>query len=137
MRNIRCLQRINQTPHFWLIVAKHNIDPTGRTCDKMGVGYEAFKHQIAECEKVRGSCLYNQPQYIYAQDAIRVTQGKLGLHFAAHVGKANSLIDFFTLGSSTEEMHDFTDIAFVASWTHQSLVGLILNADAIRWIRTA
>jgi hypothetical protein len=41
----------------WLIVDKTAVDLTGRTCDKVGVSYSAFRLQNRACSQPMGRCV--------------------------------------------------------------------------------
>ena len=44
----------------WLFLDKNLFDPTGKTCDKIGISYEAFYLQQDKCFVYDGTCLGNQ-----------------------------------------------------------------------------
>jgi hypothetical protein len=51
------------------------VDLTGQTCNKIGVGYWAFRNEANKCRNYAGSCIMNQPDEVLEKDKVRVAQG--------------------------------------------------------------
>ena len=49
---------------------KHVIDLNGRTCNKVGTSFTAFRTQENPCHQDEQSCLYNQPLDLWADDEV-------------------------------------------------------------------
>lgn len=47
-------ERILKNPDEYLVVNKSQIDLSGKSCNKIGVGYEGFFNQPNRCEKPQG-----------------------------------------------------------------------------------
>ena len=57
----------------YLVIPASSINESGNECDKAGVGFAAFAKQPDRCERVRGTCLKNQPLAYRRRDAVRMT----------------------------------------------------------------
>lgn len=58
-------------PGEYLVVQADDINEGADECDKVGVGFAAFVGQPDRCERVRGTCLKNQPLAYWRHDAVR------------------------------------------------------------------
>ena len=59
----------NGGPEDWMLLDKNHFALDGRSCNKIGVGYTAFRHQSSLCDRIEGSCLNNQPKDFWEQGA--------------------------------------------------------------------
>ncbi|KAL1489373.1 hypothetical protein ABEB36_014282 [Hypothenemus hampei] len=73
-------------PGEFLVIRESEIDLTGKTCNKAGVGYEAFSKQPNKCEKDRGACLENQPKHMWQHDHDLEAHGQKGCYFLRNFG---------------------------------------------------
>lgn len=60
----------------WMIVDKSMVSVDGRTCDRVGTSYAAFRGQAAACASRPGTCLANQLADLAAADAAAVAGGR-------------------------------------------------------------
>ncbi|XP_050296866.1 hapless 2 [Anthonomus grandis grandis] len=74
-------------PPEYLVVKENEIDLSGMTCNKPGVGYEAFAQQPDRCTKERNTCLQNQPRDMWKHDHELETAGKKGCYFLKNYGQ--------------------------------------------------
>mmetsp|Transcript_10828 Transcript_10828/g.24780 ORF Transcript_10828/g.24780 Transcript_10828/m.24780 type:complete len:677 (-) Transcript_10828:27-2057(-) len=58
-----------------MLIDKSMFDLSGRTCDKIGVSYTAFKHQANGCDRPPNSCLANQLEDLNEEDVERLAAG--------------------------------------------------------------
>ncbi|CAG9770760.1 unnamed protein product [Ceutorhynchus assimilis] len=70
----------------YLVVPEKDIDISGKTCNKAGVGYEAFMEQPKKCDNVPNSCLKNQPSHMWKHDHDLEANGKKGCYFLKYFG---------------------------------------------------
>ena len=52
--------RVKEGMKNWMLIDKSNVDKTGLTCNKIGVGYSAFRNQPNQCGASPQDCLHNQ-----------------------------------------------------------------------------
>ncbi len=84
--------RVLDGTRSWMFIPKEAVTLDGSECNKIGVGYTAFKHEPGKlifyqsilrkiqnkkgsCEKPIGSCLKNQLDYFYQQDLLKLKNG--------------------------------------------------------------
>ncbi|KAF7267287.1 hypothetical protein GWI33_019476 [Rhynchophorus ferrugineus] len=70
----------------YLVVQESDLDLSGRTCNKAGVGYEAFARQPRKCDASPNSCLQNQPRDLWKRDHDLEASGRKGSYFLKHYG---------------------------------------------------
>lgn len=58
-----------------MFVQKEMVTTDGSQCNKIGVGYTAFRYESGKCEKLIGSCLLNQLEDIYQEDMNLLNNG--------------------------------------------------------------
>ncbi|XP_048518047.1 uncharacterized protein LOC109537197 isoform X2 [Dendroctonus ponderosae] len=73
-------------PSEYLVVRETDIDISGKSCNKAGVGFEAFARQPRRCDNDRGSCLQNQPRQMWQHDHDLETSGRKGCYFLKNYG---------------------------------------------------
>ena len=59
---------------MWTIFPPSKVSTTG-DCDKIGVDYAHFRHQVSKCDAELGSCLQNQIYDFELEDERRIKQG--------------------------------------------------------------
>eukprot|EP00931_Biecheleriopsis_adriatica_P037639 TRINITY_DN21584_c0_g2_i1.p1 TRINITY_DN21584_c0_g2~~TRINITY_DN21584_c0_g2_i1.p1 ORF type:complete len:840 (-),score=169.54 TRINITY_DN21584_c0_g2_i1:16-2535(-) len=59
-----------------MLLDRSLFDLSGRTCDKIGVSFFAFKHQPQPCQRPAGSCLQGQLHDFHIEDVDRVGAGQ-------------------------------------------------------------
>ncbi len=108
-----------------MLIDRHNFDFSGRTCNKIGVSYSAFKTgQTEKCYKPEGSCLHNQLDSYFTEDTERVNRSLSPLHnVASHcIGASHTIEDGLLL---------------TCDWNtnrHTTMVRLEMKADDLRFI---
>jgi hypothetical protein len=58
-----------------MILPESMVDLTGQTCNRVGVGYWAFRNEANKCRNYVGSCIQNQPDELLERDQLRASQG--------------------------------------------------------------
>lgn len=81
----------SQNEDMWVILPPTMVTLTGE-CDKVGVGYTAFRIQSEKCDRPLGSCLRNQLYDLGEEDKARVEKGMEPLYNITRYGggKRNS-----------------------------------------------
>ena len=64
----------------WLLLDGHMVTLSGDECDKVGVGFSAFRSQSSRCYRSPGACLRNQIADILEQERARVASGRHPLY---------------------------------------------------------
>lgn len=59
-----------------MLLDRSLFDLSGRTCDKIGVSYTAFRYQPEGCHRPAGSCLFEQLDDFHNEDSLRVQSGQ-------------------------------------------------------------
>ncbi|CAJ1429745.1 unnamed protein product [Effrenium voratum] len=59
-----------------MLLDRSLFDLSGRTCDKIGVSFTAFRYQPEACNRPAGSCLFSQLENFYLQDLARAQSGQ-------------------------------------------------------------
>ncbi|CAJ1345563.1 unnamed protein product, partial [Effrenium voratum] len=59
-----------------MLLDRSLFDLSGRTCDKIGVSFTAFRYQPEACNRPAGSCLFSQLEDFYLQDLARAQSGQ-------------------------------------------------------------
>ena len=67
---------VKQGKYRWMLIDKIRFTLDGSECNKIGVGYSAFRHQTDRCDYEEGSCLKNQLSHLYDQDTTRLYYGQ-------------------------------------------------------------
>jgi len=120
----------------FLIFPMSMVDLHKGACDKIGVGYAAFKNQAAGgvgfgCHEKQGSCLKNQPWHFFNEDQERVNQGKTPSYFPARYGKlVGTRIPKDKDGKVDTEKGQVV-LTYEVEEDHVSLVTLQISADDI------
>ena len=71
----------------WLVLDKDQVDLSGTQCNKVGVWFQAFRHQEDFCGLRNGSCLLNQPEDIWRINDQRRTAGRSFRGLLSYYGK--------------------------------------------------
>lgn len=66
----------NEPMKHALLLDRSLFDLSGRTCDKIGVSYTAFRYQPEGCHRPAGSCLFEQLDDFHNEDTLRVQSGQ-------------------------------------------------------------
>lgn len=73
-------------PERYLVVNENQIQENGKTCNTVGVGYEAFVKQPDRCSQPKGTCLHQQPKHLFTHDQEAESKGKNGSYFLKYYG---------------------------------------------------
>ncbi|XP_011051868.1 PREDICTED: uncharacterized protein LOC105144587 [Acromyrmex echinatior] len=88
----------------YLVIPASSINESGNECDKAGVGFAAFAKQPDRCERVRGTCLKNQPLAYRRRDAEARAAGRPGCYFLSNFASVPSEpIKYSANGSGSHE----------------------------------
>ncbi|XP_018345322.1 PREDICTED: uncharacterized protein LOC108750405 [Trachymyrmex septentrionalis] len=88
----------------YLVIPASSINESGNECDKAGVGFAAFARQPDRCERVRGTCLKNQPLAYRRRDAEARAAGRPGCYFLSNFASVPSEpIKYSANGSGSHE----------------------------------
>lgn len=60
---------------MWMVIPPEKVSLSGTECDKVGVGYSAFRYQSNRCDQPIGSCLRNQIFDFEYEDERRIEEG--------------------------------------------------------------
>ncbi|KAI6646408.1 hypothetical protein LOD99_12530 [Oopsacas minuta] len=71
----------------WLVLEKDQVDLSGTQCNKVGVWFQAFRHQENFCSLRNGSCLLNQPEDIWRINNERRKRGRSFRGLLSYYGK--------------------------------------------------
>jgi hypothetical protein len=103
-------------PKSWMLVEKEQFGLDGTQCNKIGVGYTAFRHQAAICNQQFDSCLNNQPQDFWDR------------------GDDYRLSSFGTFEMAHDETTNTRSISYTVEQVQDTLVTLSMTADGVRFI---
>lgn len=70
----------------WLILPPEYVSVDGRTCDKVGISFEAYYSTLGSCKEQWGHCLHNQLENFRTIDMDGAEQGKSGRYMAPYIG---------------------------------------------------
>ena len=110
----------------WLVLEKDQVDLTGTQCNKVGVWFQAFRHQEDFCRLRNGSCLLNQPEDIWRINNKRRKEGRSFNGLLSYYGK------LYTSGSDKDTL-DYR-IQFINEDLGRSQVVLTLTADELKFV---
>jgi len=79
----------------WMLVSHSQVTLNGLECNKIGVGYQAFREESGKCHLDPGSCLKNQLKELYLRDVELEAQGKTPIYLAKVRGN-------FAMGTDTD-----------------------------------
>ena len=71
----------------WLVLDREQVDLSGTQCNKVGVWFQAFRHQEQFCSLRNGSCLLNQAEDIWAVNNRRRRNGRSFSGLLSYYGK--------------------------------------------------
>lgn len=116
--------RVQAGPMNWMIVDKHLVDISGTSCNKIGVGYDAFYSQSTRCEVDSGSCLMNQLDDYYNADEERRNQDLSPNYLLSRYGEYVDIknLTTYNFGLRIDQIQN-------------TLLTLYLKADGIRYIQ--
>jgi len=106
-----------------MLVDKTMTDLTGQTCDRIGVGYTAFKFATERCRKPAGSCLGNQPDDLYKADKKLLEENRAPDYLLQRWGKP------FIPPTDYGQRFSFID-----PQRRASVITLELEADHVQWV---
>jgi len=108
--------RVSEPPEqTWMLIRRDDITFDGLTCNKIGVSYEAFRHESGKCENSPGSCLRNQLEDF-------------------HKSGKNFLDDYGTIGLVEDITEGQIYLSFEAESTQTSLVTLTMDASDVKFV---
>jgi hypothetical protein len=126
-------EQVTGGPSEWLIVDKHLVDVTGRTCNKIGVSTIGFKGQPGRCIQKINSCFKLTARALW-----------LGAKIAKDKGLDTDLFpDFYgdfvgPYGSeSTDDVENINPnfkLVYKSQDTHKSLITLTMEANSISFV---
>lgn len=102
---------------------KEKITLDGTQCNKIGVGYTAFRYEAGKCTKPVGSCTKNQIFDYVKKDNEKISKG--------------SPPDYFIFGQGSWEKNENlneTELVYLVEGSLSTVVTLELNADSIKFI---
>uniref|UniRef100_A0A1X7UMY0 Generative cell specific-1/HAP2 domain-containing protein n=1 Tax=Amphimedon queenslandica TaxID=400682 RepID=A0A1X7UMY0_AMPQE len=118
----------------WLVVDRHLVDMSGRTCNKIGTRAPAFIAQTNRCFQEQNSCFKVTPSIIYAEAKAYKNRDVPTHYFPPFYG------DFLGPYSSDEErlsddtgLRDF-QLVYRSTDIHKSLITLTFTAEAISFV---
>ena len=110
----------------WLVLNKDQVDLSGTQCNKVGVWFQAFRHQENFCGLRRGSCLLNQPEDIWRINNKRRKAGKSFRGLLSYYGK------LYTTAPSKDSVN--YRVQFENENLGRSQIVLTLTADDIKFV---
>ncbi|XP_030760194.1 hapless 2-like [Sitophilus oryzae] len=118
-------------PTEYLVVQNSDIDLTGRSCNKAGVGYEAFAQQPHRCDAKRDACLLNQPKDMWKHDHDLESEGKKGSYFLKNFGSLpeNPVVLKHPNNTSQEDNQDKKLYMYYSS-CHTSVISIDFGDDS-------
>ncbi|XP_076392265.1 uncharacterized protein LOC105663039 isoform X2 [Megachile rotundata] len=109
----------------YLVVQADKINEDANECDKAGVGFTAFVNQPDRCERVRGTCLKNQPMDYWRHDVEARDSGRSGCYFLSNFAWVPSeAIKYNVNGTGSREF-----LALEYHSPHVSVIDVELGAD--------
>lgn len=112
----------------WMLIDNTELANDGDDdCNKVGIGYSAFRLQASFCDRPLSSCLANQPLDLWTADNARREQGLPPRRFPDSVGEFKSED---TSASSEHRRH----MTYTINQVQDSVVTLEVYADDIRFI---
>ena len=117
----------------WLLIPVSKVDLSGLSCDRVGVGYTAFKNQISRCNYKNGSCLGNQPWDLYlTSEGIR-NKTRENKYYTSENEKGYFLEQSCKIHKYTSA--DRLQIKCEDLGTHTTKITLELEADDVKLVR--
>ncbi|XP_060533911.1 hapless 2-like isoform X2 [Cylas formicarius] len=117
----------------YLVLHANSIDLSGRSCNKAGVGFEAFAKQPHRCERERNSCLANQPQQLWQQDRKAEESGEKGRHFLKYYGSLpdNPIRKICCNGTAADNCAKTLYMHYTKCFTHTIRVDFVAESNAV------
>ena len=122
--------------HEWLLLDKGMVTLDGSECDKVGVGFSAFRGQPMRCFRAPGSCLRNQIVDILSEERERTDASRQPLYLLSQFGHGVGT----TRSSSAEQRQggDRVVLRVPIETTANSVLTLTLDArDLVQTINTS
>ncbi|KAL4528472.1 hypothetical protein Ndes2437A_g03041 [Nannochloris sp. 'desiccata'] len=116
-----------QNEDMWVILPPTMVTTTGE-CDKVGVGYTAFRIQSEKCDQPLGSCLRNQLYDLGEEDNARVASGMEPLYNISRYGGGKRNLD------QIQESADNLSLRLPIKGIRTSLVTLEVKADDVQLV---
>lgn len=108
----------------WMTVSKDNVDISGMSCNKIGIGYTGFYSQQTRCNVPAGYCLHNQLDDIFnVEEKLRIDKKPVHHLISRHGDIVNM---------SNQTRYTF-GIQF--SSTQNTLMTLNIKADTMKYIQ--
>jgi len=117
----------SQNEDMWVILPPTMVTLTGE-CNKVGVGYSAFRIQSEKCDQPLGSCLRNQLYDLGEKDNARVANGMEPLYNITRYGGGKQNIDQIKEGA------DNLSLRLPIKGIRTSLVTLEVKADDVQLV---
>ncbi|EPY41684.1 hypothetical protein AGDE_02240 [Angomonas deanei] len=121
--------RVKNGPAEWMILDTNLVTLDGRTCNKVGVSYEAFSSQGNACRLNPGSCLGSQLEDYRTEDAKSAAAGKRGKYMATTFGDFD--LETFQKNTSASKSPYIT---YVATSPAASMITITISADDLQYI---
>ncbi|XP_063905010.1 uncharacterized protein LOC135124076 [Zophobas morio] len=116
-------------PDQFMLLPRKMMSDDGKTCDTVGVGYEAFNKQKKRCALPQGSCLGNQPKQLEEGDIQAEREGRPGNYFLKFFGTlAEDPVGYNSTGQ-------IQYIKLVYMKRHVSNLFFELNADLVTLLK--
>ncbi|EFJ46134.1 hypothetical protein VOLCADRAFT_105708 [Volvox carteri f. nagariensis] len=112
----------------WMLVDKSLISLDGRTCDKIGTSFSAFRYQPSGCHRAVSTCLKGQLKDLYDEDMDRIKKGRAPLYMVSQYPGYEQAS--FTAGKFGNE----TVFLLPVTSQSQSVLTLTVSADKLRLI---
>ncbi|XP_065177205.1 hapless 2-like isoform X2 [Sycon ciliatum] len=123
------IDQFNAGQDGWIVIDKKDVDVTGKTCNKIGVGFIGFSTQESACVSPQGTCLEAQPAHIWADMQKNLAKGIVTENFLSYYN-----IDTFYFpphGAWLPQSVSHTD-----TQTRNTIVALQIDAQTLSIIRS-
>jgi len=119
---------VKEGPNNWMLIPKTFFSLDGRECNKIGVGYFAFRFQgdVRGCEMKVGECLNNQIYDLYISDIQSLAVGKSAKYLLSQ--DKSKQYTFSRLDSKSKKF------AYKLDGVFNTLITLELVADDIKFV---
>eukprot|EP00435_Cladocopium_sp_Y103_P033799 s2779_g8.t1 len=111
-----------------MLLDRSLFDLSGRTCDKIGVSYTAFRYQPEGCHRPAGSCLFEQLDDYHNEDTVRVQSGQQPQNLVS--GYCEGAMEWVTEGTSGMQFL----LACPMTQRHTTLMRLEARAESAMFV---
>eukprot|EP00892_Ulva_mutabilis_P000250 jgi/Ulvmu1/10225/UM060_0025.1 len=122
-------------PAEWMLLDRGMVTLDGSECNKIGVGFTAFRYQSEKCGRTIGSCLGNQLPALQEEDAARQAAGQQSQHLASRYAQAG--VQTLKLNLTAESPSQQVQLAFPVAQVTTTLLSLEVAADGLTFIQNA